>query len=63
MQLLRGGGGSILTTKLLLRKVSNHYILKAKVPTAKPFADIRIVLYFRITTICDQPRDYNRKKP
>ena len=29
-----------LTTKLLLRKVSNHYILKAKAPTAKPFADI-----------------------
>ena len=24
----------------MLRKVSNHYILKAKSPTAKPFADI-----------------------
>ena len=33
-------GGTILTTKLLLRKVSNYYILKAKAPTAKPFADI-----------------------
>ena len=31
---------AILTTKLLLRKVSNYYILKAKAPTAKPFADI-----------------------
>ena len=29
-----------LTTKLLLRKVSDYYILKAKAPTAKPFADI-----------------------
>ena len=35
-----GGGGAILTTKLLLRKVSNYYILKAKDPTVKPFADI-----------------------
>ena len=32
--------GTILTTKLLLRKVSNYYILKAKAPTSKPFADI-----------------------
>ena len=35
-----GGGGAILTIKLLLRKVSNYYILEAKAPTAKPFADI-----------------------
>ena len=34
------GGGAILTTKLLLRKVSNYYILKAIALTAKPFADI-----------------------
>ena len=33
-------GGTILTTKLLPRKVSNYYILKAKAPTAKSFADI-----------------------
>ena len=33
-------GGTILTTTLLLRKVSNYYILKAKAPTAKPFVDI-----------------------
>ena len=33
-------GGTISTTKLLLRKVSNYYILKAKAPTDKPFADI-----------------------
>ena len=32
--------GTILTTKLLLRKISNYHILKAKAPTAKPFADI-----------------------
>ena len=32
--------GAALTTKLLLRKVSNYYILKAKAPTFKPFADI-----------------------
>ena len=32
------GRGAILTTKLLLRKVSNYYISKAKAPTAKPFA-------------------------
>ena len=31
---------AILTTKLLLRKVSNYYILKAKGPTAKPLANI-----------------------
>ena len=29
-------GEKILTSKLLLRKVSNYYILKAKAPTAKP---------------------------
>ena len=29
-----------LTTKLLLRKFSNYYILKAKAPSAKPFVDI-----------------------
>ena len=32
--------GSILTTKLLLRKVSNHYILKAEALTAKLLAHI-----------------------
>ena len=32
--------GTILTTKLLLRTVSDYYILKAKAPTAKPFANI-----------------------
>ena len=30
----------MLTTKLLLRKVSIYYILKAKAPTAKSFVDI-----------------------
>ena len=32
--------GTILSTKLLIRRVSSHYILKAKTLTAKPFADI-----------------------
>ena len=33
-------GTNILTTKLMLRKVSNYYIFKTKAPTATPFPDI-----------------------
>ena len=56
------GPGPIVTTKLLLRKVSNYYILKDKAPTAKPFVDICSIkesLHFKITAIYDQ----NRKNP
>ena len=38
--MLTAQGGTISTTKLLLRKVSNYYILEVKAPTAKPFADV-----------------------
>ena len=58
--------GSVLATKLLLRKVSSYYIFKAKALTAEPFAHTcvcwRVLPYFRIMAIFEQPRDHNRKK-